>query len=270
MTPSLDGALEASVIGSFTNLGFRLRSQSWSNELPALDGETALVTGGSSGIGLAAARRMKELGARVIIVGRSQEKLDSALASLDTILGGDATAIRADLSTIAGVRSLAQRVLDEEPRLNVVVNGASVLPSDHELTDDGIELAVATNLVGPFLLTNLLIPLLIASVPAPGYGTTAYRESPDFRKIGESTASEGAGASCSSVPISRRTSHHLAELPSNAGGSGPIMSMSMLSTSAAASAARRCSTVRTWVSSDPSTVSHSTPVTCSTRPGISG
>jgi dehydrogenase/reductase SDR family member 12 len=161
----LDDVLETSVVGSFTNLGYRLRSRSWSDGLPPMDGQTALVTGGSSGIGLAAARRMKELGARVIIVGRNQQKLDAALRSLEEIPGGEAASITADLSVADGVRSLAQRVLDEEPGLTVLVNGAAAFPSDHELID-GLELTVATNLVAPFLLTNLLIPRLITNAPA--------------------------------------------------------------------------------------------------------
>ncbi len=166
MSPTLDGLLETTVLGSFTNVGYRLRSRSWSGLLPAMDGETVLVTGGSSGIGLAAARRMKELGARVIVVGRNPEKLDAAVAALEDIPRGEVDAVRADLSTIAGVRDLAERVLDDEPGLSVVVNGASVLPVKHELTADGIELTVATNLVGPFLLTGLLLPRLAENAPA--------------------------------------------------------------------------------------------------------
>jgi dehydrogenase/reductase SDR family member 12 len=162
----LDSLLEASVVGSFTNLGYRLRSRSWADGLPSMGAQTVLVTGGSSGIGLAAARRMKALGARVIVVGRDQEKLDTALRSLEGIPQGEARVIAADLSTEAGVRNLAGKILDEEPGLSVVVNGASILPSEYRLSDDGIELTVATNLVGPFLLTNLLIPRLTANAPA--------------------------------------------------------------------------------------------------------
>jgi dehydrogenase/reductase SDR family protein 12 len=165
MSPSLDGLLESTVLGSFTNLGYRLRSRDWSDELPAMDGETVLVTGGSSGIGLAAARRMKELGARVIVVGRNPDKLDAAVAALEDIPRGEVDAIQADLSTIAGVRGLAERVLDEEPALSIIVNGASVLPPEHTVNSDGIELTVATNLVGPFLLTGLLLPRLAENVP---------------------------------------------------------------------------------------------------------
>jgi dehydrogenase/reductase SDR family member 12 len=163
---NLDSLLETSVVGSFTNLGYRLRSRSWAEELPSMEGQTVLVTGGSSGIGLAAAREMKKLGARVIIVGRTRGKLDTALRSLEQIPQGEARAITADLSTGAGVRTLADRILEEEPALSVLVNGASVLPAEYRLNDDGIELTVATNLIAPFLLTNLLIPRLIANAPA--------------------------------------------------------------------------------------------------------
>ena len=166
MSPSLDDLLEASVVGSFTSLGYRLRSRSWADDLPSMDGQTVLVTGGSSGIGLAAAAQMKSLGARVVIVGRNQEKLAAALRSLEEIPRGEAAAIAGDLSTSDGAHALAQQVLDEEPGLTVLVNGASVLPPEHELNADCTELTVATNLVAPFLLTNLLIPRLIANAPA--------------------------------------------------------------------------------------------------------
>jgi dehydrogenase/reductase SDR family protein 12 len=134
------------------------------------------VTGGTSGIGLAAAREMKTLGARVIIVGRDPGKLDTALRSLERIPDGAARGITADLSTGAGVRNLADRILEEEPGLSVVVNGASVLPAEYQQNEDGIELTVATNLLAPFLLTNLLILDVddLEMTPDEFKGATAY------------------------------------------------------------------------------------------------
>lgn len=166
MNLTLDGMLETSVVGSFTNLGYLLRRRSWPDDLPGMDGQTVLVTGGSSGIGLAAARRMKELGARVIIVGRNRARLDAAMAPLDATPRGEASAIRADLASVDGVRAVAGRVLEDEPGLSVIVNGVSVLRSHHAVNADGVEQTVATNLVGPFLLTSLLVRRLAENTPA--------------------------------------------------------------------------------------------------------
>ena len=166
MSLRLDDVLEASVVGSFTSVGYRLRSRSWADDLPAMDGQTVLVTGGSSGIGLAAALRMKALGARVIVVGRNRDKLDEAGSRLEAIPRGEAGRMPADLSTTDGARRLADRMVDEEPGLTILVNNASVLTPDRQTSPEGIELTVATNVVAPFLLTNLLIPRLVANAPA--------------------------------------------------------------------------------------------------------
>lgn len=158
--PTLDGLLEGSVVGSFTSIGYTLRSRGWEDELPRMDGKTVLVTGGSSGLGRAAATGMASLGARVVIVGRDRSRLDEAANEIRATTGGDAAGIAADLSSLASVRSLASAVAGEG-RLDVLVNNASILPSGHRLTEDGIESTAATNLVGPFLLTNLLIPKMV-------------------------------------------------------------------------------------------------------------
>jgi dehydrogenase/reductase SDR family member 12 len=70
------------------------------------------------------------------------------------------------VSDLRDVRAFAARFPADEPRLDVLVNNAGVLPAERALSADGNELALATNVLGPFLLTNLLIPLLTASAPA--------------------------------------------------------------------------------------------------------
>lgn len=166
MAPSLDGILEATVLGSFSTIGYRVRERSWTSSLPSMSGSTAVVTGGTSGIGLAAARRMVELGADVIVVGRSRGRLDAAVRELGASGGARVVGHRADLSSMAEVRVLAERLLDEEAHIDVLVNNASVLLHEREETREGIESTLATNLLAPFLLTNLLIPRLVASAPS--------------------------------------------------------------------------------------------------------
>jgi NAD(P)-dependent dehydrogenase (short-subunit alcohol dehydrogenase family) len=131
-----------------------------------MDGATAVITGATSGIGLAAAERMAGLGARVALVGRNPAKLDAAAARVDERSSHAAAAYLADLSSLDSVRRLASELLAGEDRIDVLVNNASVLAGERTRTQDGFELTLATNLLAPFLLTNLLIPRMVRSAPA--------------------------------------------------------------------------------------------------------
>jgi NAD(P)-dependent dehydrogenase (short-subunit alcohol dehydrogenase family) len=167
MAPTTDGILEGSIVGSFTNVGYRLRSGEWEADMQRMDGATAIVTGATSGIGLATAHQMAALGARVVLVGRNQEKLDSALDEIaESSSNGEAAGYRADLSSLDELRRLAGELLAGEQRIDVLVNNASVLAPDRATSVDGFELTLATNLLGTFLLTNLLIPRMVESAPA--------------------------------------------------------------------------------------------------------
>jgi len=163
---SADAILEGSIVGSFSNIGYRFRSRDWDPSVPCMDGATAVITGATSGIGLAAAERMAGLGARVVLVGRNPAKLDAAAARVDERSSHTAAAYLADLSSLDSVRRLASELLAGEDRIDVLVNNASVLAGERTRTQDGFELTLATNLLAPFLLTNLLIPRMVRSAPA--------------------------------------------------------------------------------------------------------
>ncbi len=126
-----------------------------------------LVTGATSGLGRAAAEGFAGLGASVRLLVRSAERGAAAREEIVAATGNEDVAIGlADLSDLASVRAYAERFAADEPRLDVLVNNAGFLPAERALSPDGIELTFATNVLGPFLLTNLLIPLLRASAPA--------------------------------------------------------------------------------------------------------
>jgi NAD(P)-dependent dehydrogenase (short-subunit alcohol dehydrogenase family) len=163
---SADAILESSVVGSFSNIGYRVRSRDWDSSVPRMDGATAVITGATSGIGLAAAERMADVGARVVLVGRNPAKLEAAAARVDDRSSHPPSVYRADLSSLDSVRRLASELISREHRLDVLVNNASVLAGERTRTGDGFELTLATNLLGPFLLTNLLIPRMVRSAPA--------------------------------------------------------------------------------------------------------
>jgi NAD(P)-dependent dehydrogenase (short-subunit alcohol dehydrogenase family) len=166
MAPTLDDILEGSIVGSFTNVGYRLRSGSWDSDSPRMDGETVVITGATSGIGLAAVRQMVGLGARVVLVGRNRAKLDASVSAVAAYNDREVAGYRADLSSLDQVRDLAKELLAGETRIDVLINNASVLAPERSLSADGFELTLATNLLSTFLLTNLLIPRMVQSAPS--------------------------------------------------------------------------------------------------------
>lgn len=128
---------------------------------------TVLLTGGTSGIGRAAARQLAARGATVLVTGRRREKGEAALAEIrDAHPESTGAFYRTDFADLSAVRRLAEDVRSEYDRLDVLVNNAGTGRSTRTLTDDGIETTFAVNYVAPFLLTNLLVPRLRESAPA--------------------------------------------------------------------------------------------------------
>jgi retinol dehydrogenase 12 len=128
---------------------------------------TCLVTGATSGLGEAIATGLASQGAHVFAVARNAKRGHTALARLqDRVPGGQIDMLAADLSVLSEVRTLAEQVKDRCPRLEVLILNAGVARPCRELTVDGLEVDFATNHLAPFLLTNLLSDLLLASAPA--------------------------------------------------------------------------------------------------------
>ncbi len=164
----LDSTLDRTVIGGYTSLGYRIRSRGWTaSELPSLGGRVVMVTGATSGLGLAAAEGFARLGATVWLAVRSEARGERARAAVVARSGNhDVHVGLGDLSDLQSVRRFAERFTAQVERLDVLVNNAGVLPARREISRDGFELTFATNVLGPFLLTNLLLPLLERSAPA--------------------------------------------------------------------------------------------------------
>ena len=164
--PLLDTALDLSVVGGYSNVGYRVRSRGW-DPLPRMDGRVVLITGGTSGLGLAAAEGFARLGATVWMAVRNRDRGEDARAQVVEQVGeADVRLEECDLSDLDSVRRFAERLTAETSRLDVLVNNAGVLTQRRELSADGIELTLATNVIGPFLLTKQLIPLLEQSAPS--------------------------------------------------------------------------------------------------------
>jgi NAD(P)-dependent dehydrogenase (short-subunit alcohol dehydrogenase family) len=165
-----DEALELSVVGSFTNLGYNARRKlfHW-GELPSMAGRRVVVTGANSGLGFAAASRLAGLGATVHLVVRNRAKGLEAAARLVEAAAPEPVDVHvevADLSDLDSVRAFASSFAAAHDRLDVLVHNAGALVHERQVTAQGNEVTVAAQVIGPFLLTVLLLPQLQASPDA--------------------------------------------------------------------------------------------------------
>ncbi len=132
-----------------------------------MTGKTCLVTGGNSGIGKAAALGLAKLGATVVIVSRDKDKGEAALLEIRTLSDNkNVDAMVADLSSQDSVRELAHDFKARYKQLQVLINNAGIFLPKRIATVDGLETTFATNHLGHFLLTNLLLDELKASAPS--------------------------------------------------------------------------------------------------------
>jgi len=133
--------------------------------MPRQDGRTFVVTGASGGIGLATAKALAAAGARVVVAVRNPEKGRAVLAGAP----GDFVVRHLDVADLSSVRAFA----DETPTLDVLINNAGVMSLPESRTVDGFETQLATNHLGHFGLTNLLLPGLTDRVVV--IGSAAHR-----------------------------------------------------------------------------------------------
>jgi NAD(P)-dependent dehydrogenase (short-subunit alcohol dehydrogenase family) len=126
--------------------------------------KTVLITGATSGIGLAGAAALALKGWRVLVHGRSDERLAQALEELKRrVPSGAFEGVAADLGSLASVENLVEQVLGKTKSLDALWNNAGAVARSHKTTVDGIEFQMQVNYLAPFALGLLLLPLLKAS-----------------------------------------------------------------------------------------------------------
>lgn len=118
--------------------------------------KTILITGSTDGIGLLTARKLAADGHRVLIHGRSAAKVEAAAAQI----GGSVEGYIADLSDMKAVEGLADAIRNKHDRLDVLINNAGVLKAPQTVLDNGMDIRFVVNTLAPYLLTELLLPIM--------------------------------------------------------------------------------------------------------------
>lgn len=167
LSRALDTVLDRAVVPGYTRIGYRLRRAAWEDGDPAPDalrGKVVVVTGAGSGLGKAAATSLARLGASVHVVVRDLAKGRDAVSEIrGEVPGAEVELHRCDVSDLSSVRAFAAALRKSVERVDVLVHNAGTMPPERSETSDGHEVAYATHVLGPVLLTELLRPVLAAA-----------------------------------------------------------------------------------------------------------
>ncbi|XP_014771814.1 retinol dehydrogenase 13 [Octopus bimaculoides] len=162
--------LVALLVGLLTVIYFVLldntKSLQYKSEV-RLDGKTVLITGATSGVGKSTAFELATYGARIILACRNRQKAEATCQEIKQETGNDnITVLDLDLSDLDSVKSAAEEVKKTESRLDILINNAAIGVTDNERSKQGFDLTFATNYLGHFLLTHLLLDLIKKSAPS--------------------------------------------------------------------------------------------------------
>jgi NAD(P)-dependent dehydrogenase (short-subunit alcohol dehydrogenase family) len=162
----IDRTLEFAVVPSFTRIGYDVRSrlEHWTPIAEYdLTGRVVVMTGATSGLGLAAARAFLAAGATVEILGRDAAKAAAVCERLRAEgASGSVGFLVADTGNLDAVRSVCDELADQHSAIDALIHNAGALDKEYARSPQGIERTVASQVVGPFLMTGLLLPLLRA------------------------------------------------------------------------------------------------------------
>ncbi len=164
---ALSRIVDPLVVPSFDRTGFRIHALGFDpTDLDVdLSGKRCLVTGANAGLGFETARGLADLGAEVVMVCRSAERGEAAADAIREQTGNArVSVVRLDVSDLDAIRHVAP-ALGSAP-VDVLVHNAGLLPLERTESPQGLEITLATHVVGPFLLTSLLRPALEAAEAA--------------------------------------------------------------------------------------------------------
>lgn len=150
----------------------------WTKEnIPNLHGKEAIVTGSNTGLGYEIALALYQAGANVIVACRSKDNAEKAISKMKALGGeGTLTFSQLDLSSLNSIKQFAERFIQENQRLHLLVNNAGLASPPLSKTTEGFEMQFGVNFLGHFALTGLLYPLLkvtdgsrVVTVSSNGY-----------------------------------------------------------------------------------------------------
>lgn len=156
----MDQVMDLAVVPGFSAIGYRARKRMFSWQPAWLEGRTVMVTGANSGIGKAAVLDLVRSGAEVHMVCRNAGRGEAARDEIAEQTGTTPYLHICDMSDLDSVRSFAAALIDAGEDLDALINNAGVMPPEREHTAEGFELTFVTNVLGPFLLTELLMDRL--------------------------------------------------------------------------------------------------------------
>jgi len=191
-----DSVAEATVAPSFTRTGIEVRSrlESW-NDPPSMHGRVVVVTGATSGIGLAAATAMARLGASLHLVGRDAARAQRAASVVEAAGHGLVAWDSVDMADAEAVRAFGLKVMGSYDNVDALVHNAGSLARSYATTPSGVETTVACQVLGPYVLTATLAPLLLQNPPATVIAVSSggmYAERFDLDRL-EMTANDYDG-----------------------------------------------------------------------------
>ena len=179
--------------------------------------KTILVTGATDGIGLETAEMLISSGHNVLIHGRSPAKLEKVETTLNALPGGGRVeSYVSDLSRMADVKALAETVAAKHTEIDVLINNAGVYNAANPITEDGLDVRFAVNTIAPYLLTQLLLPLLGSSSRVINLSSAAQFPVDPEALAGRRELSDGAAYAQSKLALTMWSRHMALSLKGDA------------------------------------------------------
>jgi NAD(P)-dependent dehydrogenase (short-subunit alcohol dehydrogenase family) len=160
----LSNALDAAVVPGFSKIGYAIRKRlgNW-QPISSFDlrGKTVVITGPTSGLGEQVARQLALTGANLVLVARNEEKCARVINEIAPLCTGSKPVfVRAEMGDLESVRSACAAVQQQFTHIDVLIHNAGALLNTRQVSPQGIEQTIASHVVGPFLMTTLLLPLM--------------------------------------------------------------------------------------------------------------
>ena len=181
MNTFLSNALDAAVVPGFSKIGYAIRKRlgNW-QPISGFDlrGKTIVITGPTSGLGKEVARQLAPTGANLVLVARNEEKCARVIEEIAPLCTGSKPIfVRAEMGDLESVRSACVLIQQLFSHVDVLIHNAGALLNTRQVSPQGIEQTVASHVVGPFLMTTLLLPLMhggrVVTVSSGGMYTSA-------------------------------------------------------------------------------------------------